>query len=134
MENLSKYDVDDITYEVFHNVFMDLTEKHAPVKTKYLWANHAPFMSKLLLKYISHRTKLRNKFIKNPTNNNKMAYKTQPNKCVKILRNEKRSYYENLNPNIISDNKKFWKIVKPFFSEKSSQKQKLILIENNFEL
>ena len=131
IENLSKYDVDDITYEFFHNVFMDLTEKHAPVKTKYLRANHAPFMSKLLLKNISHRTKLRNKFIKNPTMNNKVAYKTQRNKCVKILRNEKRSYYENLNPNIISDNKNFWKIVKPFFSEKSSQKQKLILIENN---
>ena len=64
IENLSKYDVDDITYEFFHNVFMDLTEKHAPVKTKYLRANHASFMSKLLLKNISHRTKLRNKFIK----------------------------------------------------------------------
>ena len=131
VKDLSKYDADNITYEIFHNVFMDLTDKHAPIKTKYLRANHAPFMSKFLLSNISHRTKLRNKFLKNPTPTNKTAYKTQRNKCVKILRNEKRSYYENLNPNILSDNKKFWKMVKPFFSEKSSIKQKVILIENN---
>ena len=33
--------------------------------------------------------------------------------------------------NIICDNKKFWKTVKPLFSEKSAKKSKIVLIQNN---
>ena len=37
-----------------------------------------------------------------------------------LLRKSKRTFYAKLNPSLISDNKKFWKIVKPFFSDKVS--------------
>ena len=40
----------------------------------------------------------------------------------------RRSY---LNPKLICDNKKFWKTVKPLFSGKSTQKSKIVLIQNN---
>ena len=85
---------------------MGLTIKNAPIKT-YLRGNHAPFMSKLLTQNFSHRTKLRNRFLKHPSHFNKAAYKIQCNKCVRILRSEKRRYYGNLNPKLICDNKKF---------------------------
>ena len=54
-------------------------------------------MTKLLRQNISHRTKLRNKFLKNPCREHSLAYKRQRNKCVKLLRNEKKRYYNNLN-------------------------------------
>ena len=38
-------------------------------------------------------------------------------------------FYENLNPNLITDNKKFWKQVKPFFSEKTPTNNSIILLE-----
>ena len=128
---LSEYDVENMEYSIIDSIFMELTDKHAPVKTKYLRANHTPFMSKLLSQNISHRTKLRNIFLRDPTPFNKCAFKIQRNKCVTILRREKRRYYENLNPKLICDNKKFWKVVKPLFSDKSSCKRKIVLIENS---
>ena len=40
-------------------------------------------------------------------------------------------YFQNLNPADICDNKKFWKIVKPYFSEKSTSTENITLVENN---
>ena len=88
-------------------------------------------MSKLLSQNISHRSKLRNIFLRYPSPLSKRAFKVQRNKCVSLLRKEKRRYYENLNPKLICDTKKFWKVVKPFFSEKATNKTKIVLIENN---
>ena len=48
-------------------------------------------MSKLLTENISHRTKLRNYFLKYPSPFNKAVY------GVRILRSEKRRYYGNVN-------------------------------------
>ena len=70
----------NISYEIFHNIFIGLTNKYAPTKTKYLRGNHAPFMSKLLTQNFRHRTKLRNRFLKHPSHFNKTAYKIQRNK------------------------------------------------------
>ena len=39
-------------------------------------------------------------------------------------------FFENLNPKYVTDNKTFWKNVKPFFSNKSSNKAKINLVEN----
>ena len=50
----------NINYELFENVFMELLNKHAPLKTKYVRANNAPFMCKKLSKAIMTRSRLRN--------------------------------------------------------------------------
>ena len=47
------------------------------------------------------------------------------------MKESKRSYYEKLKPSSISDNKKFWKTVKPFFSDKVVLSKKITLVENN---
>ena len=58
-------------------------------------------------------------------------YRKQRNYCTSLLRKSKRSYFMKLNPSDISDNKKFWQNVKPFFSEKSAQSsRKIKLLEN----
>ena len=38
-----------------------------------------------------------------------------------------RKTFESLNPNLITDNKKFWKQVKPFFSDKTPNNSKVTL-------
>ena len=43
---------------------MELLNKVAPLKTKYLRANYSKFMTKELSKAIILRTKLQNKFLK----------------------------------------------------------------------
>ena len=52
------------------------------------------------------------------------------NSCVKLFSREKRSYYNNLDISLFTDNKKFWKAVKPLFSDKLQSKNKIVLIED----
>ena len=47
LENaLLKYDINNIDYDSFIKTFLTVLDKHAPVKKKYLRANHANFVTK----------------------------------------------------------------------------------------
>ena len=65
----------EITYEKFESIFITLLELHVPTKEKIVRANNAPFMNKTLTKAVMTRTRLRNKFIKNPTKENEAHFK-----------------------------------------------------------
>ena len=89
-------------------------------------------MNKTLSQAFMHRSKLKNRFNKNPTDNNKISYNQQRNYCVSLLKKEKRKYYNNLDLKIFKDNKTFWKRVKPLFSDKHKGLQPdIIIVENN---
>ena len=87
-------------------------------------------MTKELRKANMKRTWLKNSFNKTRTNENWAAYKRQRNLCVKILRQNKKSYYAQLDPKVVSDNKRFWKTVKPLFSNKIQSSSCITLLEN----
>ena len=109
---------------------MHILNKYAPLKFIYIRANDSPFMTKDSRKAIMLRTKLRNKFNKERTASSSLNYKWQRNVCSSLLKKTKRKYYGNLNPAFISDNKKFWKKVKPFFSDKVITSDNIALLEN----
>ena len=88
-------------------------------------------MNKNLPKAIMLRTKLRNKFLKNRSNENKTNYVKQQNHCVSLLRKTKSEYYSNLDEKSICDSKTFWKIVKPMLSMKIKSNERICLIEND---
>ena len=102
MYEISKKDFHDISCEEFDALFMTTLNIHAPMKVKYIRANNSPFMNS-----------------------------EQRNHCVAILRKIKIQFYEHLNPSLISDNKTFWKQVKPFFSDKTPRNSKILLSEGN---
>ena len=54
------------------------------------------------------RSKLKNIFNKDPTDDNKKLYNHQRIYCVSFLRKEKKKYYNNLDIKIFDDNRKFW--------------------------
>ena len=74
---------------------------------------------------------MRNKFLRCRSDENKKAYDEQHNRCVKLVRSAKKAYYSNLSIKDVNDNKKFWKIVKPLFSEKVNANENITLVENN---
>ena len=86
-------------------------------------------MNKTLSKAVMTRSRLRYKFIKNPTPENKSNYTKCRNYCTGLFRKVKKAYYNNLDVKLIVDNKKFWKAVKPIFSEKHFINYKITLIE-----
>ena len=48
---------------------------------------------------------------------------------VPLIRREKKNFFNNISTHEITDNKTFWKTVKPLFTEKIQTKSKIILIE-----
>ena len=122
---------DDMNYDYFKSTFVAILNKHAPRKKKFVRGNNAPFMNKTLSQAFMHRSKLKNKYNKFPTKQNKISYSKQRNYCVSLLKKEKRKYYNNLNPKIFKDNKTFWQRVKPLFSDKQKGIQSDIIIVEN---
>ena len=110
---------------------MEILNKHAPLKMKYVRANDQPFITKELRKEHMKRSRLRNKYLKNKNEVNARTYKVQRNKCVSLLKEAKKVYFENLQPSNVCDNKKFWKIVNPLFTEKTLSTDNITLIEND---
>ena len=76
-------------------------------------------------------TRLKNKFIKYSCEKNKRAYNAQRNLCVSLVRKAKKEYFDNLDFRNVTDNKKVWKTVKPLFTDKGMNHDKIILVEND---
>ena len=96
-----------------------------------LRANHVPYMTKALRKAIMKRSELESKYVKNKTSENLRSYKKQRNFCSKLYKKERKKYYERLDLNNVTDNKKFWKTVKSFLSDKVTTFPKISLAQND---
>ena len=83
---LLKYKLNNIEYDTFQEIIVSLLNVYAPLKKKYLRANHASFVTKELRKAIMLRTRLRNIYLKQRTETTKVAYNQQRNECVSILK------------------------------------------------
>ena len=88
-----------------------------------------PFMTKQLSREIMKRSRLRNNFLRNRTKENKILYNRQRNYFVSLLRKSKRRFYDNLNIKNVTDNKLFWKSVKPLRSDKSRLRDRINISE-----
>ena len=115
--------------EVFESLFMNILNKHAPMKKRYIRANNSPFMTNTIYKAIMLRSTLPNKSRSWKAIEFRESYKRQRNICVSLIRDAKKSFYENLNPKFITDNRKFWGQVKPFFLNKTPKCSNITLIE-----
>ena len=69
-------------YQHLTENFLSVVEKHAPLKKKVVKGNQAPFVNREFRKAIYTRSRLRNKYWKNPISENELRYKQQRNKCV----------------------------------------------------
>ena len=117
----------DSCYDTFEEIFINILNKHAPLKKKFLRANHVPYMTKTLRKTIMRRSQLQTKYFKNKSQNDYLAFKKQRNFCSKLYKKERKNYYNSLDIKNTTDNKQFWKTIKPFLSEKIETTSKIKL-------
>ena len=110
--------------------WLSVLNERAPITKKYIRANDGPFTTKALRKEHMHRTKLLKKYSRERTEENFNACKQQRNTCVNLLREAKYDYYRNINLADLSDNYKFWKTVRPLFSDKVQLNSSIALIED----
>ena len=99
-KRLNDFNTDDITVDIFKITFLNVLNKFAPLKKKYLRANHSRFVNKELNKAIIQRSRLHNEYPKDKIRAARIAYKKQRNACVSILRKSEKCYYENLDTQI----------------------------------
>ena len=109
---------------------MELLNKVAPLKTKFLRVKHSNFVTKDLSKAIMLRTKLKNQFLKKRTLEGKTKNNVQRNICASLARKAKWNYYKNLDLKHINDNNKFWATVKPLYSNKIKSAENIFLDES----
>ena len=111
---------------------MTVLNKQAPLKTKFLRQNNSLFMNKELGKTIMKKSQLKNRY-----NKNWYFYKERMNFCVSLLRKTKRNYFKNVKMQQIikikdlTDNQKFWKTIRPYFSDKGYNQTKITIVEKD---
>ena len=132
-KELAKIDLNNAELAEFHNEFLSVLNKHAPIKYKYIRANNSSYMTKSLRKEIMLRSRLRNKFLKTKTEESKQLYNKQQNLCVTLLRKAKSNYFAELDHGILKDNRKFWKTVNPLFLEEAYQKESMAIISKDMK-
>ena len=115
-------------YAPFEKNFLDVLNKHAPLKKKVVRANHALYITKTLRKAIMKWPYLKKVLFKKKTPDSLIKFKKQKNYCSRLYKKERKKYFESLNPRRISDNKSFWKNIQPFFSEKRKISNKITLL------
>ena len=69
----------DTNFEKFMSSCSKILDQQAPQKKRYVRGNQSPFMNETLTKAIMHRSKLRNKFLKKRTEENRRNYTKQRN-------------------------------------------------------
>ena len=77
------------------------------------------------------RSRQRNKFNLDPPTENWNNLKHERNICNKILKENNKEYFNNISIKNICDNKKFWRTIKPFFTDKNKSGNNIILTEND---
>ena len=84
---------------------MDVLEKYALEKQKYIRANQANLMDSNLNHAIILRSKLRNEFLKSRSNKYREAYKKQKKLYISLL--NKKDYFETLDMKSVTGKKMF---------------------------
>ena len=75
------------------------------------------------------RSQLEKIYLKNLTDKTLKLYKKQKNYVSRLYKTERKIFFDNLNPSIVTDNKTFWKNLKPLFSNKGNYGSKIKLVE-----
>ena len=109
--------IDNADLSEFTEIFLSILGKHALKKQdKKSLYEQITLISQLQESHYE-KVKTLKQIFNERTNGTKSLCSKQRNLCVGILRKNKRDYFGNLNNNIITDNRKFWKTISPLFSE-----------------
>jgi len=101
-------------YSELTKIISDVLDHHAHLKKKLVRGNHAPFMTKALSKAIMKKAKAKNKYIKWPSRENFLSFKSAKNQCNSISKKAKKHYFKKATENETVCNKSFWNTVKPY--------------------
>ena len=89
--NLNEKLSDISNYESFETAFIELLNKHVPLKKKFLKTNYAPYFAKTLRKTLVRKSQRETNCLKTKTQTDLKLYKNHKNICGKLIEKEKES-------------------------------------------
>ena len=111
--------------------FVDILNNQA-LKKSIFRGNQKPHINKILRNAVMKRSQLKNKANKTKSIDNLIKYKKQRNLVVKLNKNCKKEFFDNLETK--NNSKSFWDKCKPYFSNKHSKGDSDILLIEKDEL
>ena len=91
-------------------------------------------MIRELSKSIMTKSKVKNSYVKWPSQENFVTYKKAKNKCNSLTRKPKGKFFKESTESGVMSNRTFWKSVKPFLTNKGCIKNDCINIEKDGEI
>ena len=108
-------------YSKLTEIFQEILQKHAPLKSMQVRGSHALFMNKILSEVIMNKSRLRNKYLKWSSRETFLAYKKVKKKCNTLTRKTKKRYFEYIAKNKnFAMSKTFWNTIRPFITNKGT--------------
>ena len=126
-------DVDD-QCSFIADLYRDVLDTHAPLKTKIIKTRQCPYMNSTWRKAIFKKHQLHNRFLKSRTRQNWQSFRKQRNLCEKLKRNSIRQYMNEKCAISKSEPKEFWQTISPYLSDKNKSSEGLQLIEGDMLL
>jgi hypothetical protein len=128
--NQTCHEVDSV-YNEYEKDFINVLNKHAPIKSRYQRKKPLPCMNQELRRAVYRKQMLYSQFTKCQSNKNWEKFRKQRNFVTKLKRKSMKTYFlERCSGGTKSGD--FWKTIKPFFSKKgSSGEQKIVLNESD---
>ena len=122
-------DIDD-KYWMYNALLLNVVDEHAPVKTRYLKGRGVPHMNSELKKLMYKKRMLQNAYWRQKGNSNLWEkFRKARNDFVRANRKSRQNYFRK---NCQKTNKRsFWETVKPFFTDKISSSNDIMLKEGD---
>ena len=106
-------------YRNFESIYMKTLEANAPTKTKIVRANNKPHVNNELRRAMTRRSTLKKIVNRTKREEDVRKYKDQRNLVVKLNVKAKKQHFMSIQAKTIDNEKKFWKTVKPLFSNRN---------------
>ena len=124
----------DDPFTGYQTLFKCIVDRHCPTKIKKVRGNDKPFMTKELSKAMKNRSKIINRYNRWKSRDNYLEKQTIMRKCRYLAHKAKKYNFKNILTNDNMTNKKYWKLMKPFLSEKGGNYGTKITLKENGKL
>ena len=134
LSEISEYDDVEEAYCFFHQKFLEILNKHAPIKfltKKEQELEHKPWITKGILKSTHVKSKLYNKFKKSKKSDIFKKYKFYRNTINSLIRKSKKQYYKKFFEENMQNAKKTWAAVNSILNRKKKNKNSDIFLNVN---
>lgn len=111
----------ELAWTYFKESFMEIVNKHAPLRKVRIKGRENPWFSQTLADNIHKRNRAWDKARQTDTSTDWSAFKQLRNKCTSLIKKAKSEYFLSVTTENLNDPQKFWKVIKSLSVNKMTQ-------------